>query len=88
MEAPLALCGVAVDFGRLPVDVGEGEEKPFDITVNGTLVYSKLAPVAGETGPLLFSTNKWWGEPAPEQITRVVAACVVAAAATTATTTF
>jgi hypothetical protein len=63
---------------RDPVDVAKGEDKPFEITVAGALVYSKLKPVAGECGPLLFESNKWWGEPSPQQTKRVTDAVVEA----------
>jgi len=69
---------VSVEIIRHPVEVAKGEDKPFEITVSGTLVYSKLNPVAGECGPLLFESNKWWGEPIPEQIQRVTDSVVEA----------
>lgn len=52
----------------------EAEVKPFEVTVNGSLIYSMLTPVAGEKGPILFSANKWWGEVDQSKIDTLTAA--------------
>jgi hypothetical protein len=57
-----------------PEEVPSNTTKPFEITIAGKLVYSMLTPVAGETGPILFETNQWWGEPVPEHLERVTTA--------------
>ena len=54
-----------------PVEVEKDDKKPFEVTVNGVLVYSTLTPIDGEKGPILFSSNKWWGEPEPKHIERI-----------------
>jgi hypothetical protein len=33
--------------------------------VDGAVIYSHLAPLNGEKGPILLESNKWWGEPDP-----------------------
>ena len=59
-----------------PVEVPEGGDKPFDITVNGKLIWSK-STVVDECAeewrgkPLILESNKWWGEPIPEAIAYV-----------------
>ena len=63
----------------------EGGDKPFDITVNGKLIWSRTSvveeqPEASRKSPLLFAANKWWGEPNPEWI-GYVEACINAAKA-------
>ena len=58
-----------------PVEVAAGATKPFDVTVNGTLVWGCLENVAAQTAmggegkPLLFANhgsfgdaNPMWGE--------------------------
>lgn len=51
--------------------MGKDETKPFEITVNGKLVWSRLEKVEGQTAvggddkPLLFENNKWWGDADP-----------------------
>ena len=54
-----------------PVDVAKGEKKPFEVSVNDVLVYSTLTPIDEEKGPILFSANKWWGEPVPHHLERL-----------------
>jgi len=54
-----------VEFSNDPVDVGQSPDKPFEVKVDGAVIYSHLAPVSGEKGPILFESNKWWGEPDP-----------------------
>lgn len=55
-------------FTNEPVEVPQGQTKPYELTVNGKLVWSMLENVEGQpTGPegkkmpLLFADNKWWG---------------------------
>tara|TARA_Y100000817_G_C16593236_1_gene427360 strand:+ start:389 stop:631 length:243 start_codon:yes stop_codon:yes gene_type:complete len=60
-----------ITFVQEPVDVEKGEKKPFEVSVNDVLVYSALTPIDDEKGPLLFSANKWWGEPVPKHIERI-----------------
>lgn len=57
-----------VEFTNDPVEVPQGQDKPFEVKVDGTVIYSHLAPVNGEKGPILFESNKWWGEPDPAKI--------------------
>ena len=61
----------AIQFTEEPVEVLKGEKKPYELTVNGELVYSHLTPIDEERGPILFSKNKWWGEPVPKHLERV-----------------
>lgn len=79
LEAHLAqIGGDRVQVTRSPEEVPQGETKPYEVTVEGVLVYSMRTPVAGEKGPILFETNKWWGEPVPEHLVRVTTAVQVA----------
>ena len=65
-------------FTNEPIEHPEGEDKAFEITVNGTLVWSKLAkdagpqPVGGHGKPLLMEDNKWWGSADPALISYVM----------------
>ena len=61
-----------IQFVEKPVEVPKGEKKPYDITINGELIYSHLTPIDDEHGPILFSKNKWWGEPETKHLDRVV----------------
>lgn len=60
-----------ITFVEEPVDVAKGEKKPFEVSVNDVLVYSTLTPIDDEKGPILFSSNKWWGEPVPHHLERL-----------------
>ena len=60
-----------VQFTEEPIEVPKGKNKPYELTVNGELVYSHLTPINEERGPILFSVNKWWGEPVPKHLERV-----------------
>jgi hypothetical protein len=55
--------GDAVTITNEPIEVGKEETKPYDVSINGTLIYSPVTPVNGEKGPINLSANKWWGEP-------------------------
>ena len=61
-----------LQFTQEPVEVPQGEDKPYELYVNDQLVYSHLTPIDGERGPILFSKNKWWGEPVPKHLERVI----------------
>jgi hypothetical protein len=75
LVAHLALLGGdRVEVALSPEEVPSGTTKPFEVTIAGKLVYSMVTPVAGETGPILFETNQWWGEPVPEHLERVTTA--------------
>ena len=75
MKAHLATkFGDKVEFSNTPVEVPKDEGKPFEVKVNDKVVYSHLAPIDGEKGPILFEANKWWGEPNPAYIARVESA--------------
>ena len=54
-----------------PEELANGEAKPFEVSVNNRLVYSKLMPVNGEQGPITFKYNKWTGEPDPAKVEQV-----------------
>lgn len=45
--------------------------KPFEVYVEDKLIYSNLAPLHDENGPLLVQTSMWWGEPNEEHIKRL-----------------
>ena len=66
-----ALCVVQILFSNEPVEVPKDETKPFEVTVNDTLIYSHCAPLSGEKGPILFEDNKWWGAADPSKVTLV-----------------
>ncbi len=68
-----------------PVETPAGVEKFFEITINGKLVWSRTEvvdaqPEASRKSPLLFNSNKWWGEPNAEWIS-YVEGCINAAKA-------
>ena len=54
-----------------PVEVEDGENKPFEVYIENNLVYSNLTPLNNENGPVLFSHSKWYGEPVPEHLDRI-----------------
>jgi hypothetical protein len=56
---------VQVEFSNEPVEVPKGEGKPYEIKVNDEVIYSMLAPVNGEKGPINFEENKWFGPADP-----------------------
>ena len=58
-------------FKNKPVYVGNGP-KPFEISLNGEIVYSKLFPLNGETAPILFTQHAYWGEPNPKHYDRLI----------------
>jgi hypothetical protein len=58
-------------FDLDPVEVDEGEKKPFEVYIENNLVYSNLTPTNCENGPVLFSHSKWYGEPVPEHLERI-----------------
>lgn len=57
-----------------PFETPEGGDKPFDVTVNGKLVWSRTAgavpemPEACAGKPIVFQDNKWWGPASPEAV--------------------
>jgi hypothetical protein len=57
-----------------PIEVPKGETKPFEISVNGKLVWSMLEEVEGQPlvdgkrKPLLLEDNKWWGSANPDHL--------------------
>ena len=57
-----------VEISNDPVEVPQGQDKPFEVKVDGAVIYSHLAPLNGEKGPILLESNKWWGEPDPAKI--------------------
>ena len=69
-----------------PFETPEGGEKPFDVTINGKLVWSRVAnavpemPEALVGKPLVFKENKWWGA-AQEDGIAYMEACINAAKA-------
>lgn len=58
-------------FNLDPVNVEDGEKKPFEVYIENNLVYSNIASTHGENGPVLFSHSKWYGEPVPEHLERI-----------------
>jgi hypothetical protein len=60
-----------ITFVDEPISVEKTEKKPFEVFLDDKLIYSNLKPINNEKGPVLFSTNKWWGEPDPENIERI-----------------
>ena len=58
-------------FKNNPVYVG-GKPKPFRISLNEEIVYSKLFPLNGESTPIFFTKHGYWGEPNPKHYDRLV----------------
>ena len=51
-----------------PKEIKSDDSKPFEVIINDELVYSKLTPINGETGPITFKYSKWHGEPNPTKL--------------------
>ena len=72
------MCTLQVEFSNEPVEVPQGEGKPYEIKVNDEVIYSMLAPVNGEKGPVNFEENKWFGPADPgTHITPKTSWCVI-----------
>lgn len=60
-----------VNIVHHPEELAKDEPKPFEVSVNDKLVYSKLTPINGEKGPITFKYNRWHGEPDPTKVEQV-----------------
>lgn len=61
---------IMFSFINIPVKVNKGEKKPFEVYVENKLIYSNITPINNESGPILFSNSKWYGEPVAEHLER------------------
>lgn len=58
LRAWLAKEHPGVEFTSTAVEVPQGQPKPFDLTLNGDMIWSSAANGA----PILFKDNKWSGK--------------------------
>lgn len=59
------------EFINNPVEVPDGEPKPYRIELNGDVIYCVNEPVDQESTPIIFKTHRYFGEPDIEQLAKV-----------------
>ena len=59
------------EFINNPIEVPDGEPKPYRIELNGDVIYCVNEPVDQESIPIIFKTHRYFGEPDLEQLTKL-----------------
>ena len=60
--------GDKVEFSNEPVEVPQGQPKPYEIFLDGELVYSMLTGEGGsENKPIVFGPHQYFGDPVPSK---------------------